>query len=274
MKRASGIVSLVAVAFLPACVLEVQDEPEGGWNGPRGGEWGGTAGTGSTSTGGSGRRDASAPDTRRARDGGSRTDAPRTPPPPDAAPEPPEPPEVDAGYPPPSEEMVCRHDQQCQGGRCVAGACQRPCTTDEPCGTGQVCTGGFCQGSPQPGGQCVYASDCGSDATCVNGFCHERCGEDGDCSSSADRCDRGLCRPDVRPIPQCTGNAQCPADRTCVDAVCRNPCRDDSQCGPGCSGTVCSGGYCFMPEELTPPTCPPMPPTCGTPTGCGPTCRQ
>jgi hypothetical protein len=154
----------------------------------------------------------------------------------------------------------------------VAGACQRPCTTDEPCGTGQVCAEGFCQTSPQPGGECVYSADCGKDATCVNGSCHGHCTDDEGCSNGADRCDRGLCRPDARPIPQCKANSDCPADRACVDAVCRNPCRDDSQCGPGCSGTVCAGGYCFYPEELAPPMCPPTT-GCGSSAGCTPACR-
>jgi hypothetical protein len=280
MKRASVFVSLVAVAFLPACVLEVQDDPQGGWNGggtSGGGQWGGP-GPGSGGAGGSYRRDASVPiDARntstdtavdRRRDSGmtSTPDAapPPPPPPPDAAPPP------DPGTPP-GNEPICRHSDQCQGGRCVEGACQRPCNDEYGCGTGQVCSDGFCQPNPDPGDECVYSSDCGADATCINGFCHTRCMADDACDNPRDRCDRGLCRPDVRPIPQCTGNAQCPADRTCVDAVCRNPCRDDSQCGPGCSGTVCSGGYCFMPEELAPPPCPPMP-GCGSPTGCSRTC--
>ena len=65
MKRASVFVSLVAVAFLPACVLEVQEDPEGGWNGSPGSGSGGPGG-GSTQTGGP-RRDAGgvAVDTRR-----------------------------------------------------------------------------------------------------------------------------------------------------------------------------------------------------------------
>jgi hypothetical protein len=283
MKRASVFVSLVAVAFLPACILEVQD-PQGGWNGGggsgTGGQWGGP-GPGSSTGSGSSRRDASVPvDARRPyADAGadSAADRPRDtgmtgsldtappPPPADAAP-----PTPDPGTPP-GTDPICRHSDQCQGGRCVEGACQRPCDAEYACGTGQVCSEGFCQPNPEPGDECVYSSDCGPDATCVNGFCHTRCMADDGCDNPRDRCDRGLCRPDVRPIPQCTGNAQCPADRTCVDAVCRNPCRDDSQCGPGCSGTVCSNGFCFMPEELEPPPCPPMP-GCGSPTGCSRTC--
>ena len=277
MKRASVLASLVTVAFLPACVLEVEGEPHGDWKGTgRAVGWTGhqhrsfeparwrrqQAGCGS----GLGNQVASGP---AGHDPAARDAAP--PPPPDAGMTPVSP---DSGTSPPSDdpEPICRHDGQCQMGRCVAGACQRPCTTEETCGTGQVCSEGFCQPSPQPGGQCVYSIDCGSDATCVNGFCHERCEDDDGCSSSADRCDRGLCRPDVRPIPQCTATSQCPADRVCVDAVCRNPCRDDTQCGPDCSGTVCSAGYCFMPEELLPPPCLQPQPICGTPSGCPRSC--
>jgi hypothetical protein len=272
MKRASAFVSLVAMAAFPACVLEVQEDPEGGYGtGRHGGRGSGTTTT--THTGGS-QRDAGTAsiDSRRP----SRDTAPPRPdvaPPPsrDTAPPAPEPTPPDAGTAAPSE-AICRHNAQCQGGRCVAGACQRPCSGEDGCGTGHLCSEGFCQPSPKPGDACVYSSDCYGSATCVNGFCHQRCAADGDCSNDRDRCDRGLCRPDVRPIPQCTASSQCPSDRTCVDAVCRNPCRDDTQCGPGCSGTVCSGGYCFMPEELVPPTCPPAPPTCGTPSGCPGSC--
>jgi hypothetical protein len=265
MKRASFIASLVAGAFFSGCVLEVNDDPHGGWNETEG-QWGPRgSSTGSPPDGAGYREDAG-------RDPGTRTpDAPVTTSETDAAVTPPareagmSPTSPDSGMTPTTgdPEAICRHDGQCRKGRCVAGACQLPCDTDETCGTGHVCTDGLCRPSTQPGDGCVYASDCGSNATCVNGFCHERCEDGNGCSRPADRCDRGLCRPDVRPIPQCTATSQCPADRTCVDAVCRNPCRDDSQCGPDCSGTVCSGGYCFMPEELLPPPCMPPPPACG-----------
>jgi hypothetical protein len=284
MKRAPLFASLIAVAFLPACMLEVDDDPHGGnWNGG----YGGGAGRGGTGSGG--------PNTWKNPDGGvskdgPKMDGPKTPdsggmtrspdgstkppaPPPDAAPPPPPPPAPDAGAPA-SPEPICRHSGQCVSGRCQNGACQRPCTSDDSCGTGDICAEGFCQPDPKPGDECVYSVECENKGVCLNGRCHEPCTADDDCSNSADRCDRGLCRPDVRPIPQCTSNAQCPSDRTCVDAVCRNPCRDDSQCGPNCSGTVCSNGFCFMPEELVPPVCMPTPSGCGTPGGCAGTCSK
>lgn len=196
------------------------------------------------------------------------------------------PPVVDAGAPdatpplPPADggntstgsvgPPLCRIDAQCAGGRCFQGACQRPCGADATCGTGQVCRDGFCQGSAQPGGQCVYSAECGASGVCINGFCHPMCeapaGQTATCANPADRCQQGVCRPDTSPVPQCTASAQCPMGRTCVDAICRTPCRDDGQCGPGCSGTVCHAGSCVMPEELVPPPMCPAP--CATAACC------
>jgi hypothetical protein len=172
--------------------------------------------------------------------------------------------------------ISCRVDAQCGGGRCAQGACQRPCGGDASCGTGHLCKEGFCQPSPQPGGQCLYSAECPGGGTCINGYCHAACasvaavnmsgGAPAMCPNPADRCLQGICKPDVRPVPQCTANAHCPTGRSCVDAVCRTPCRDDSQCGPGCSGTICHAGYCVMPEELQPPPTCPMP--CASVTCC------
>jgi hypothetical protein len=274
MKRASASMcaSLIAAALIPACVLEVQDDPYGGgWNGShRGGGQGGASGSNTWKLPDAGPR-ADGGQTRSSDASKPPVDAPKPPSPPDAAPMPM--PTPDAGAPA-TPEPICRHSGQCVMGRCHEGACQRPCGDDDACGTGDICTEGFCQPDPKPGDECIYTVECGGHALCVNGRCHQQCNADDDCESSADRCDRGLCRPDVRPIPQCTANSDCPPDRTCVDAVCRNPCRDDSQCGPNCSGTVCSNGFCFMPEELVPPPCSPVPPSCGSNPGCGGTCTQ
>jgi hypothetical protein len=182
---------------------------------------------------------------------------------------------VDTTPPPPAGSAACRIDAQCGGGRCLAGACQPRCTSDASCGTGQGCRDGFCQAPLQPGTACLYSTTCGEAAVCINGFCHPRCsapnGDGGGCANPADRCDRGVCRPDDRPRPQCTGNAQCQAGWACVDAICRTACQDDTQCGPGCSGTVCSRGFCVMPEELVPPMCPVEP--CAGASGCPGVCR-
>jgi hypothetical protein len=211
-------------------------------------------------------------------EGGGRADGGIRPP----ADPPPPPPAMDAGVPPvdmtpppPPPTGLCRVDAQCGGGRCLAGACQFRCTSDASCGTGHSCTGGFCQPAPGPGTACLYSTACGDAGVCINGFCHQRCsapnGDGGGCTNPADRCDRGVCRPDDRPRPQCTGNAQCQAGWSCVDAICRTACQDDTQCGPNCSGTVCSRGFCVMPEELVPPMCPVEP--CAGTSGCPGVCR-
>lgn len=202
-----------------------------------------------------------AADTRPAMDSGATPDAGAAP---DAMP-----PSSDAGSGGAAPAPVyCRIDAQCgAGGKCVAGSCQRACVTSATCGTGQVCAEGRCQPSPTAGHECVFSAMCPGNGVCINGHCHAACSADAACARSGDFCDRGLCRPDGRPVPQCTSNATCPAGRMCVDAVCRTPCASDAQCGPGCSGTVCHGGFCVMPEELVPvappPVCGPAPtPTC------------
>jgi hypothetical protein len=153
------------------------------------------------------------------------------------------------------------------GGRCTLGTCLRPCDGSVRCGTGQSCRDKLCQPSPTAGGECVFSSTCNG-GTCINGYCHAACTKDADCPNRADACDHGLCRPDGRPLAQCVANADCAASRLCVDAVCRTPCMSDAQCGPGCSGTICRAGFCFMPEELE-PTCAPTP-ACQAPAPCGP----
>jgi hypothetical protein len=80
--------------------------------------------------------------------------------------------------------------------------------------------------------------------------------------TTADVCERGLCRPTPARCPSARRTRPVPAGRLCVDAICRTPCMTDGQCGPGCSGTVCAGGFCVMPEELVPPACPATP-VCG-----------
>jgi len=178
--------------------------------------------------------------------------------------------EPDTAPPPPPPEhrpRTCRIDAQCGGGRCHDGLCQPRCVSSQTCGTGAVCFESYCQPSPTPGGQCLYSADCGGNGSCINGFCHGACASHADCPNPADVCELGWCRPDGGTVPQCTGNAYCPAGQLCVDAICRTPCMSDLQCGPGCSGTICSAGYCVMPEELAP-----APPMCGGPMpGCTPT---
>lgn len=189
---------------------------------------------------------------------------PPSPPPPDAGtPDPasPEPPP-----PPANRPSTCRIDAQCGGGRCHDGLCQPRCVSSASCGTGAVCYESYCQPSPTPGGQCLYSADCGPGGACINGFCHGSCTRTAECPNPADVCELGWCRPDGGTSPQCAGNAHCPAGQLCVDAICRTPCMTDQQCGPGCSGTICSAGYCVMPEELAPPA-----PMCGGPMpGCTP----
>ncbi len=145
----------------------------------------------------------------------------------------------------------CQFNHQCgPQGQCVNGLCQRGCDSDARCGTGELCRAKLCQ--PATGGACVFNADCSSGGTCVNGHCHAHCEGDGICPNTADMCDLGVCRPDVRPKAQCQSNASCMQGWSCVNGVCRTPCRSHGECGEDCSGTMCHGGFCVMPQEVAP----------------------
>jgi hypothetical protein len=146
---------------------------------------------------------------------------------------------------------VCQFDNQCGSGRCRNGACERSCTSSTTCGTGLICTAGFCQAPSGAGGQCLYDKDCGADASCINGFCHARCTGDPGCGA-ADRCVDAVCQPDVGPQPQCRGNAECPKGQECINAICRTPCGADADCCAGSSGPYCRGGVCVTTHEAAP----------------------
>jgi len=165
-------------------------------------------------------------------------------------------PPATGGTPPATEgesSIMCRFDNQCgPGGRCRNGLCQRGCTSSATCGTGDICLGGVCQPSPQPGSACLYNSDCPGEAACINGTCHQACASAAQCSNPADICDHGLCKPDFKPVPQCRASAECAAGDSCVNAICRTPCWANSDCGAWASGSICEGGFCLLPQEITP----------------------
>jgi len=158
----------------------------------------------------------------------------------------------------PHPTPVCQFDHQCGlTGRCADGQCQRSCESASDCGTGQVCTGGFCGAPTTSGGQCVFNADCGAGRTCINGTCHANCATDVDCPAQGrDRCVGGICQPNTGPSPQCRASADCVGVHVtvddCVDAVCRTPCLSDVDCCVGSSGSVCQMGYCVTAHEVAP----------------------
>jgi hypothetical protein len=158
----------------------------------------------------------------------------------------------------PHPTPVCQFDHQCGlSGRCVDGECQRSCESAGDCGTGQVCTGGFCGTPTTSGGQCVFNADCGAGKTCINGVCHPDCAVDADCPAQGrDRCVGGICQPNTGPSPQCRASADCVGVHVtvddCVDAVCRTPCLSDTDCCVGSSGSICQMGYCVTSHEVAP----------------------
>jgi len=156
----------------------------------------------------------------------------------------------------PQPTPVCQFDHDCGlTGRCVDGQCQLGCSANTDCGTGQVCTAGYCTTSTTSGGQCVFNSDCSGSATCINGYCHSDCTASAGCPGH-DVCVSGICQPNSGAQPQCRGNTDCVGvhvtEDVCVDAVCRTPCISDTDCCDGSSGTVCQMGYCVTAHEVAP----------------------
>ena len=160
----------------------------------------------------------------------------------------------------PHATPVCEFDHDCGlTGRCLDGECQAGCTANAGCGTGQVCTQGYCVTSTTSGAQCVFNADCGGSATCINGYCHADCSANADCAAKGqglDVCVAGICQPDTGPHPQCRGNTDCVGvhvtEDVCVDAVCRTPCFSNDDCCVGSSGSVCQMGYCVTAHEVAP----------------------
>ena len=181
----------------------------------------------------------------------------------------------------PEPGMGCVTDNDCAGGRCVAGQC-RDCIEDRDCGVRRACNpntfacednpcgGVTCQGGSQcdpatgrcaPG--CATDEDCGDPAALLcdgqTGQCFNR---DGSCDDLAAVCPAGsLCQP-LLPIPGLPGNCTCeisnPADP--LAGFC-NP-GDVIACPPG---LFCS--YFALPGQPAPPNG-----TCGADTFglCGP----
>lgn len=155
---------------------------------------------------------------------------------------------------------VCQFNHECGlTGRCIDGECQAGCTVTTDCGTGQVCTAGYCVTSTTSGGQCVFNADCAGSATCINGYCHADCATSADCAAhgqAQDVCVAGICQPSSGPQPQCRASSDCVGvhvtEDVCVDAVCRTPCLSDTDCCDGSSGTICQMGYCVTSHEAAP----------------------
>lgn len=155
--------------------------------------------------------------------------------------------------------------------QCVNGVCKEPpppglCWSDQDCGVGSVCLGGFvcpcaadCAGPDQMGkcsaqpGCCATDSDCTQKPNvpmvCVGGNCEPKpppgkCWSDQDCPMGA----------------SCGGSCVCPCGVVCacggVMGSCEGPppppslcCSSPLECGPG---AVCAKGVC---EPLIPGAC-------------------
>jgi hypothetical protein len=151
--------------------------------------------------------------------------------------------------------------QNCSPFGCVAGACNRVCTSDSDCDTGRTCIGGLCGKKPM-GQACAVDTECLS-GQCVDGYC---------CDSACS----GACRSCALPsmLGHCTSMAMGSADPrgACTDQGAQT-CSTNGKCdgsggcqkyrvGTLCAAETCSGnvytpsstcnatGQCMPPDSL------------------------
>ncbi|MEW5848721.1 MAG: hypothetical protein AB2A00_07895 [Myxococcota bacterium] len=141
---------------------------------------------------------------------------------------------------------------------CVAGLCQRPCSTDDVCDPNEFCTAqGYCQVG------CRDSTGCTDDKLCLDGVCRGR-DEVGSCATKADCtnppntniCRDGVCVP---PPAQCNRPDDCPGPQQCngFTHTCFDPtpeCSVDADCA---GKSQCTNGCTCNPERKCTPT-----PTC------------
>jgi hypothetical protein len=150
---------------------------------------------------------------------------------------------------------TCTYDGQCGGGICRPnylgeGLCHAACQTDQDCGTGDTCQGGYCFINPDPPLHCIFNVNCGDGYTCINATCHVNCDSDAMCKNPADFCDQGICQPDWRVVSECVTDAECPhAGQECVNARCLYRCLQDADCATLPDGPMCVNGYCARPAQ-------------------------
>jgi hypothetical protein len=171
---------------------------------------------------------------------------------------------------------LCRPQgvQNCPPYRCVDGACNVKCTSDNDCQAGHACVSGSC-GPKTTGQSCAKGTECKS-GFCVDGVC---CADlcQGSCRSCALPSSMGRCAsipggsPDPRSVCTDQGASSCGTDGACDGAGgCRRykagtecqaerceanvytpaaTCNNTGQCVPPtslpCAPFACNGARCF-----------------------------
>jgi hypothetical protein len=119
----------------------------------------------------------------------------------------------------------CRKGKKCCGGaKCKGKRCR--CTSDKPCGSGQICVDGACVADPTPcpgdtptcGGVCCNAGDICVDGTCVTG--------------------QGTCTPGAGHFCNPGENVACNDNPACA---CFETLAGETRCGVKVFSTSCIG---------------------------------
>jgi len=173
---------------------------------------------------------------------------------------------------------VCTQTDQCQSGRCVgsnpvicqasdqchdagscdpaAGTCSNPakpygtpCNDDSRCTTDDICSGGFCRGTPlncDDGNVCT--SDSCSDGACVHTNNSKPC-EDGMVCTEGDTCAGGECVSG--PPKDCNDHKTCTSDSCTEESACTHTSTPTCDACDAEECVVCQDACTTSNEECT-----------------------
>ena len=136
---------------------------------------------------------------------------------------------------------------------------QESCTTDDDCGTEEICCAGFCRpiecciDDANPNARCPQGTSCfegvcdpiGAQTGCT--FEGGACSADAECCAGI--CCAGFCRPIECCIDEANPNARCPAGTSCFEGVC-DPIRATTTPTPSAGTTAPpkTGGPVTLPN--------------------------
>lgn len=120
--------------------------------------------------------------------------------------------------------------------------------------------GSSAENPPEPGPECVEASDCGVNFACNEGKCEDlepECIGDDECEAN-EFCDLeyGVCIQKPAPVA-CESSENCPVDQNCNEGTC-NPksCEIDDDCTSpnSCNEGICRPKHCAVPKNTIDPS--------------------
>ena len=134
------------------------------------------------------------------------------------------------------QSTSCVFNSECDGGKCVDGACTASCQEHADCGPYERCrvpqgaTNGLCEPV-----ECRRSADCSAGQLCVDANCEQGCTTDAECGAGFVCGDNGYCKQD--PNIECRSTSECAQDELCESGECKPACTCNQDCA---SGQVCN----------------------------------